>query len=82
MPDKPSSPRTAVQTTKYTKHTKDERLTKRTRLTRRGDILAAPNLRRIICFVYFVYSWLRLHLGQLDLRRFIPTIILDRNSQV
>ena len=46
--------RTAAQTTKYTKHTKEERLTKRTRLTCRVDTWVAPFLRHFVCFVYFV----------------------------
>jgi hypothetical protein len=47
-------PKTAVQTAKYTKHTKDERLMNRTRLTCRADTLVAPNLPHFVCFVYFV----------------------------
>ena len=46
--------RKAVITTKYTKQTKDERLTKRTRLAHAENTSVGPNLCYFVYFVYFV----------------------------
>ena len=47
-------PKTAVQTTKSTKHTKQERLTKGTLLARPVSTLVAPDLGHFVSFLYFV----------------------------
>ncbi len=44
----------AVETTKYTNHTKDERLTKRTRLAHPVSASVGPNLCPFVYFEYFV----------------------------
>jgi hypothetical protein len=47
---------TAGQTTKYTKHTKNERLTGGILFTCPGRTSALPNPRHFVCFVYFVVT--------------------------
>ena len=61
MLDRPSfrrstDPKTAVQTTKHTKHTKNEALTKRAVLNQPAGASEGRNLRHFVYFEYFVVA--------------------------
>jgi hypothetical protein len=62
----PLNPRTAGQTTKYTKHRKNERLTKKTLLNALVGTSVVPNVREFGYFGYFVV--LTAHLGNAESR--------------